>query len=147
MVYPKLVKFAKTPIRVIVESEETNEFGERQIILDKTFLCNYQDSAHVKYSKDKQSPEVTGTAYIDGDILETLEIVTTDFGTTKAGLLTLINSRVDAQGVISYAEREARSDVVISGHVVIFGRRREIVRGTKARNPDGSVNYTKIEVS
>lgn len=32
------------------------------------------------------------------------------------------------------------------GEVVIFGETRRIYQGTKARNPDGSVNYTMLEV-
>lgn len=35
---------------------------------------------------------------------------------------------------------------ISSGIVTIFGIEREIARGTKCRNPDGTVNYTKIEV-
>jgi hypothetical protein len=36
--------------------------------------------------------------------------------------------------------------IINSGHVVIFGETHNIRKGTKARNLDGSVNYTKIEV-
>jgi len=35
---------------------------------------------------------------------------------------------------------------ISAGYVTVFGRTRNIVRGTKARNPDGTVNYTCIEV-
>lgn len=110
MAYPKLVICAKTPVHVVIESEDTNEFNERVVLLDADFLCNYQDSASVKYSADKSAPVITGTLYINGDILPSAAVIS-------------------------------------CGHVVIYGHRREIVRGTKGRNPDGSVNYTKIEVS
>jgi hypothetical protein len=33
-----------------------------------------------------------------------------------------------------------------SGVVTIFGNKRKIVLGTKARNPDGTVNYTQLEL-
>lgn len=36
--------------------------------------------------------------------------------------------------------------VISGGMVQIFGRDREIAIGTKARNPDGSVNYTQLEL-
>ncbi len=36
--------------------------------------------------------------------------------------------------------------VISSGTVTIFGEKREIVRGIKARNPDGTVNYCRLEV-
>lgn len=35
---------------------------------------------------------------------------------------------------------------ISAGQVTIFGETRSIYQGTKARNPDGSVNYTELEV-
>ena len=35
---------------------------------------------------------------------------------------------------------------ISSGKVDVFGMTRDIARGTKARNPDGTVNYTKLEL-
>lgn len=106
--FPKLVR-AHTPVRVVILSEEPNEFGERPTLLDKSFSCNYQDAATVKYTADKQATEITGTIFIDGDILPS-------------------------------------SAVISSGYVVIFGEKREIKKGSKARNLNGSVNYTRLDV-
>ncbi|MDY3828038.1 MAG: hypothetical protein SOZ71_04555 [Clostridium sp.] len=36
--------------------------------------------------------------------------------------------------------------VITSGIVKIFGATREIYQGRKARNPDGTVNYTELEI-
>lgn len=36
--------------------------------------------------------------------------------------------------------------VISSGKVEVFGASRSIFRGSKARNPDGTVNYTRLEV-
>jgi hypothetical protein len=36
--------------------------------------------------------------------------------------------------------------VIPSGTVAIYGVKRELVIGTKARNPDGTVNYTRLEL-
>lgn len=36
--------------------------------------------------------------------------------------------------------------VLSSGKVEVFGGSRDIFRGSKARNPDGTVNYTRLEV-
>lgn len=36
--------------------------------------------------------------------------------------------------------------VIPSGIVKVFGVARELVQGTKARNPDGTVNYTQLEL-
>ena len=110
MGWPKLVRGAKTPVHIVIVSEELNEYGERPVLLDASFSCNYQDAATVKYAADKQATEITGTIFIDGDILP-------------------------------------GAAVISSGYVIIFGEKREIKKGIKARNLDGSVNYTRIEVS
>lgn len=109
MAFPKLVRNPRTSVRVVITSEESNEFNENEILLDSNFLCNYQDSASVKYTAEKQAPSIAGVVYIDGDILP------------------------DAA-------------VINSGYVTIFGQKREIAKGTKARNLDGSVNYTRLDV-
>ena len=109
MKYPKLVRHPKTPVKVVIEPESPNEYGERVVLLDASFLCNYQDAASVRHTTDKQTPSITGTVYIDGDICP------------------------DAA-------------VISCGHVVIFGERRDIAKGCKARNLDGSVNYTRLDV-
>lgn len=36
--------------------------------------------------------------------------------------------------------------VISAGQVIIFGETRQIYKGTKARNPDGTVNYTELEL-
>lgn len=110
MGFPKLVRNAKTAVHVVIEAEDPNEYGEREVLLDANLLCNYQDAASVRRFSEKQTPSVTGTIYIDGDILP---------------------------GVAA----------ISSGYVEIFGERREVMKGCKARNLDGSVNYTRIEVS
>lgn len=35
---------------------------------------------------------------------------------------------------------------ITSGEVIVFGEKRQIIKGTKERNPDGSVNYTRLEL-
>lgn len=109
MKYPKLVRGAKTPVRVIIESEHTNEYGERETLLCDDFKCNYQDTAKINFTAQKQSSQVTGVIYIDGDILPGVAVIS-------------------------------------AGYVNIFGERRVIKTGHKARNLDGSVNYTRLEV-
>lgn len=36
--------------------------------------------------------------------------------------------------------------VISAGKVEVFGGVRDIFRGSKARNPDGTVNYTRLEL-
>lgn len=38
------------------------------------------------------------------------------------------------------------SDVITSGTVKVFNSTRDIALGTKARNPDGTVNYTRLDL-
>ena len=33
-----------------------------------------------------------------------------------------------------------------SGKVTVFGKERDIIQGTKARNPDGTVNYVELDI-
>lgn len=159
MKYPRLVHDARTPVRVVILTEEPNEFGERPVILDKSLLCNYQDSSTVKYTSDKQSTIITGKLFIDGDIMQSESVVNTSFniaedgvlysdlGVTKKGIL-FSDFNVTEDGVLSLTRNvvEPIHDDIVSGYVIIFGKRREIANGCRARNPDGSVNYTKIEV-
>lgn len=107
--FPKLVHNPKTPVHVVIEASEPNEFNERAVLLSKDFMCNYQDSAAVKYTADKYAKEIAGTAFIDGDIAPSVAAIS-------------------------------------SGYVTIFGEKMSIVRGTKARNLDGTVNYTRLDV-
>lgn len=109
MRYPKLVRTAKTPIHITIESEEINEFNERETILDGDFRCNWQDKSQVKYTSKDTAVTVSGSAYIDGDIQP------------EIGNLT-------------------------GGHVVVFGEKRSIYAVSKCRNPDGTVNYTRVDV-
>lgn len=109
MKYPKLVRIAKTPVHIVIEAEHQNEFGEREILLEGDFKCNYQDAAKLNLKPQKQSSQVTGALYIDGDILPGVAVIS-------------------------------------AGYVEIFGERRQIEIGCKARNLDGSVNYTRLDV-
>ncbi len=36
--------------------------------------------------------------------------------------------------------------VISGGEAVIFGEKRRILQGMKARNPDGTVNYTRLDL-
>lgn len=148
MRWPKLVRNAKTPVRVVVETAETNAFGEKAVILDKNLMCNYQDAASQKNTTEKRETVISGSVLIDGDILASLGVDKIDFGVDEEGYLVLTSVKIDENGILSYCDEiEPDTDIIASGYVVIFGRRRNIVKGQKARNPDGSVNYTRLDVS
>lgn len=109
MRYPKLVRNAKTPCHVKVESEEMNSFGARDMLVDGDFLCNYQSNAYTKVTADKQIVTLSGKVLIDGDIAPDVP-------------------------------------EIVGGECNVLGVTRRIYKGTKARNPDGTVNYTLLEL-
>lgn len=109
MKYPRLVRNAKTPCHVKVESEEMNSFGARDTLIDGDFKCNYQSGAYTKVTADKQIIVLSGKVLIDGDIAPDVPEIT-------------------------------------GGSCNVMGVTREIYKGTKARNPDGTVNFTQLEL-
>lgn len=62
-------------------------------------------------------------------------------------VLTSEQKKVQTQGKALITGDIAPGIAVISGgYVTVNGVRREIARGVKARNPDGTVNYTELDV-
>lgn len=62
-------------------------------------------------------------------------------------ILTNEQKRVEISGSALFCGDICPDVAVISdGFVKIFGAERKILKGTKARNPDGTVNYTKLEL-
>ncbi|MBQ7775298.1 MAG: hypothetical protein IJ379_05195 [Lachnospiraceae bacterium] len=111
MKYPCLVdkRLCKTPISAKLDREGYGNFGEPLESITFSGLCNYQDRAKTVLTSEKKLVEITGSAYIPGDICPELSVIS-------------------------------------GGIVEIFGAEREIAAGTKARNPDGTVNYTLLEL-
>ena len=109
MRYPKLVRNAKTPCHIKVESEEIGRYGARDVLIDGDFLCNYQSNAYTKITADKQIVTLSGKVLIDGDIAPAVP-------------------------------------EIVGGTCNVLGVSRVIYKGTKARNPDGTVNYTMLEL-
>lgn len=111
MKYPRLVPcfLCKTPIRVMIYSDEISDQGEPIKVFDEHLFCNFQDGAKTILNDQKKIVEISGAAYFDGDICPDLPIIS-------------------------------------GGEVDVFGVKRRILRGVKGRNPDGTVNYTKLEL-
>lgn len=62
-------------------------------------------------------------------------------------ILTAEKKLIEVTGTALFPGDIAPTLPVISGGTVkIFGVERRIVQGTKARNPDGTVNYTGLEL-
>lgn len=84
----------------------------------------------------------------DGEPLKALEINTMCNYQDKAKkVLTEQQQLIEIEGTALFNGDIAPSLASISsGTVVVNGVERRIFRGTKARNPDGTVNYTKLEL-
>ena len=62
-------------------------------------------------------------------------------------ILTKEKAEVQISGIALFHKDIAPNLAVISsGEVTIFGEKRQIYKGTKARNPDGTVNYIRLEL-
>lgn len=84
----------------------------------------------------------------DGEPLKALEINTMCNYQDKAKkVLTEQQQLIEIEGTALFNGDIAPSLASISsGTVVVNGVERRIYRGTKARNPDNTVNYTKLEL-
>lgn len=84
----------------------------------------------------------------DGAPLEALEINTRCNWQDSAKIIRTDQTHsVQISGVALFCGDICPSEAAISsGRVVVFGTERTIFRGSKARNPDGSVNYTRLEL-
>lgn len=61
--------------------------------------------------------------------------------------LTKEQHKVEITGTAFFCGDIAPDIAVISnGEVIVQGVKRKIAQGTKARNPDGTVNFTKLEL-
>lgn len=107
MRYPRLVREAKTDVRVLIEANDINEFGEKECVVEGMFKGNVQDKAMVRYTTEKQLVQVSGNVLFDGDICPKMPVIS-------------------------------------RGKVTFFGQTREIESVEKARNPDGTVNFTAV---
>ena len=110
MKYPCLVPKAvcTTPIVVEIQQEGSNR-GEPLELIKVETMCNYQDSAKTVWTADKKQIQLTGKAYIPGEICPQVPVIS-------------------------------------GGYITVNGAKRKLYRGTKARNPDSTVNHTVLEV-
>lgn len=109
MKYPRLIQdFGMIPCHLVIYGEDTGEYGEPIVILEKDAKCKFVYTESKTFETKKYSVQIKGKCYFDGDIAP--EIYITD------------------------------------GYIEIEGRKRRIMDCIRGRNPDGSVNYTRIDV-
>ena len=84
----------------------------------------------------------------DGEPLKALEIDTMCNYQDKAKkVLTEQQQLIEIEGPALFnGDIAPQLPSISNGTVIVNGIKRRIFRGTKARNPDGTVNYTKLEL-
>lgn len=84
----------------------------------------------------------------DGEPLKATEVDTKCNYQDKAKtVLTAEQKLIRIEGTILIPGDIAPGISIISdGEVEVFGVKRKIYKGEKARNPDGTINYTKLEL-
>jgi hypothetical protein len=108
-------------------SESVTEDGAPEIIYEQKKL----------YPSDNLYPN----SHLYGDCLYC------NYQETAKTVFTEQQKKVQANGVILIPGDIVPDHPTISGGFVeILGARREIIKGTKARNPDGTVNFTELDV-
>lgn len=111
MKYPCLVpkRLCKTDIRLVIEQEGLNKYGEPLKTTPIDAKCNYQDGGKTVLTADKKLVQLSAVAMFPGDICPELPVIT-------------------------------------GGIAIVYGVERQIYKGIKARNPDGTVNYTEVQL-
>ncbi|MDO5402978.1 MAG: hypothetical protein Q4F11_06020 [Eubacteriales bacterium] len=111
MKYPCLVlaRYCKTPVKVKIEQEGINEYGDKLPKISWIGQCNYQSKGRTVLTADKKLIQLSGRALIPGDICPELPEIT-------------------------------------AGTIEVDGVVRTIYQGAKERNPDGTVNHTRLDV-
>lgn len=129
MKFPCLVrqKVCKTPIYLTLYGEGVTEDGAPVVIYERKEL----------YPDENLYPQEN----LYGDYLYC------NYQDSAKTVLTAQQKKVEVSGVILVPGDIARNSPTISGGFAeINGVRREIVKGVKARNPDGTVNFTELDV-
>jgi hypothetical protein len=101
--------------------------------LCKTDICVHLESEEIN---NLGEPERTLTLYLKCNYQDTAKTV-----------LTAEKKLIQVSGTALFSGDIAPDWPTLSGGTVtIFGQNRRIVQGIKARNPDGTVNYCRLEV-
>lgn len=77
MKYPQLVPSwtCRTPIHVELNREGVSEDGEPLLCLTADLMCNWQDSAKIVRTGEKQYTQLSGVAVFPGDIAPDLAVI------------------------------------------------------------------------
>lgn len=71
-----LSKYCKTDIKLVLDREGVNDYGEPLEPIIFEGKCNYQDKAKRVFTDEKKVIEISGTALFPGDICPELPVIT-----------------------------------------------------------------------
>lgn len=135
MRYPKLVppKVCTELVRVVFFGELQTD-GTEKIIREYIGKCNLQRKTRQTMSPDKKLIAIEATALFDGDIASFTSSPQGEIYFKEKEPLTCENG--------DFLETESGDVLTLSKE----GSPYQIYRVTKERNPDGTVNYTRVEL-
>jgi hypothetical protein len=118
MKYPQLVpdRFCKIPCHIVIYDEEFDKWGAPVILAEFDSMCNYQDKSEFFFGSTRTS-------------------------TSATNMQTVVKGEALFNGDIA-----PELPTIPGGVITIFGVERLIVEGQKNRNPDGTVNYTRLKI-
>ena len=125
MRYPKLVpqKYCTTPVRVVFLGAIDIE-GQETVVETYGGKCNLSQKTKQRVTADKRLITIEAVALFDGDIAPNL---------------------LQPKGLLYVTETDSRNG---EGEETLEPENKpyRIFSYTKARNPDGTVNYTRLEL-
>lgn len=144
MRYPPLVplRLCHTHVRVTLTGGLTMSGGIETLCTVFT-KCNLTFATKQRFTAEKRIVTIAGTALFSGDPFDGIENPTGELVTVKNTCLeTECKELLETEnGEILATETGNTADEPI------FGKTYRIFRAVKKRNPDGTVNYTRLELA
>lgn len=144
MRYPPLVppRLCHTHVRVTLTGGLTMSGGIETLCTVFT-KCNLTFATKQRFTAEKRIVTIAGTALFSGDPFDGIENPTGELVTVKNVCLETERGELmeTENGEILTAETDDAADEPL------FGKTYRIFRAVKERNPDGTVNYTRLELA
>ena len=109
-----------TPCRVVINKEGINEDGAPEKAVEWTGMCRYSDKASERLTADKKLIVLSGAVQMGENVAPNVDLITD-------GYVVIYNTIED---------RDCDSN----------GKKIDLYKGLRPRNPDGSVHHTTLEL-
>lgn len=143
MRYPPLVppRLCHTRVRVTLTGGLTMSGGIETLCTVFT-KCNLTFATKQRFTAEKRIVTITGTALFSGDPFDGVENPTGELVTVK-------NACLETEACVPLTTEIGETLTAETGDTAdeaLFGKVYRIFRAIKERNPDGTVNYTRLEL-